>query len=154
MSAAGIAEQERAGWIRSNWPSSSDEVGQPEYKTCRDWLVGNVLPSESELKQLSEALSVKSASLMGQVVKQSCASCSGLGVRLVKGILKNEYAMVLLAERYWAQESAKSICCRIGLKPKQFEARLAKAREELAVQIEYFDQVKALILQAERLSVA
>jgi len=149
MSAAGISEQERASWIRSNWPASSDEVGQPEYKTCRDWLAGNVLPSESELKQLSEALSVKSASLMGQVVKQSCASCSGLGVRLVKGILKNEYAMVLLAERYWAQESAKVVSGRLGLGQRQYELRLQRAREALAQEIETIDRIRQMIIQAE-----
>lgn len=78
-----------------------------------------------------------------------CASCSGLGVRLVKGILKNEYAMVLLAERYWAQEPAHLVCGRLGLGDRQYAQRLMRAREALAQEIETIDRIRQMIIQAE-----
>jgi hypothetical protein len=78
-----------------------------------------------------------------------CASCSGLGVRLVKGVVKNEYAMVLLAERYWAQDPAHVVCGRLGLTKKQYEGRLAKGRDEMGRELGHYDQIRALVLHAE-----
>lgn len=83
-----------------------------------------------------------------------CGVCSGLGVRLAKGAIKSDYALVLLAERYWAQEPAHSVSARLGLKPKQYEARLCRARDDLAEELTRFDDIKALILQAEKLALA
>jgi hypothetical protein len=80
-----------------------------------------------------------------------CASCSGLGVRLVKGVVKNEYAMVLLAERYWARDTASVVSARLGLSDRQYVQRLMRAREAMAQEIETIDRIRQMVLEAEGL---
>lgn len=156
-------EQHQPGWHGENdlqrladWkgdmppPSGSD--------TSNDFMIGALARTREQHAQL-----VKIQYLLGKPVPcgdcgrgdcARCGSCSGLGVRLAKGAIKSDYAMVLLAERYWAQEPAHSVSARLGLKPKQYEARLCRARDDLADEIARFDDIKALILQAERLASA
>jgi hypothetical protein len=77
-----------------------------------------------------------------------CDSCSGLGVKLVSGVLKPDYAIVLLADRYWSKEPAHVICEHLGLTVKQFEGRLGKARESLAKEVEKIDDIRKLLISA------
>jgi len=81
-----------------------------------------------------------------------CSSCSGLRVKLVKGILKQEHAMTLLADRYWSKDPAHEVCGRLNLTIKQYEGRLAKARDEMGRELGYYDQVRALVIKAERIA--
>lgn len=85
----------------------------------------------------------------GAVSGVRCISCSGLGVKLMKGILKQEYSMTLLADRHWQQDPAHVVCERLGLTKKQYEGRLAKGRDEMGRELGYYDQVRALVIQAE-----
>jgi hypothetical protein len=72
-------------------------------------------------------------------------------VRLVKGVVKNEYAMVLLAERYWARDTASVVSARLGLSDRQYVQRLMRAREAMAQEIETIDRIRQMVLEAEGL---
>lgn len=151
-------EQHQAGWHSENdlqrlahW--KGDLPPPSGMDTSNDFMIGALSRTREQHAQLVVVQHLigkpQPCGDCGAGEEACCASCSGLRVKLVKGILKQEHALPLLADRYWSKEPAHVVCDRLGLTKKQYEGRLAKGRDEMGRELGYYDQVRALVLQAE-----